>query len=266
MIPPAGQLFNVVMDDGCALACRQDGPEDAQPLLLSGSLGCAMALWDDQVEAMAGRFRVIRYDPRGHGRSDAPTGAYGIDRLARDAVAVLDVLGVERAAFCGISMGGMVGQRLGVVAPERLTRLVLACTSANMGPPSGWTDRIAAVMRGGMGAVADSVLDRWFSPEFRAADKGAVERLRDMLLATSPVGYAGCCAALRDMDQRATARLIAVPVLVITGARDPATPPEHGRFLAEQIPGAVHHELATAHLANVEHPAGFNTALLDFLI
>ncbi len=251
----------IVVGDGCALACTVEGPADAPAVLLSPSLGTTMAMWDGQAAHLAGRWRVIRYDPRGHGGSNAPPGAYGLDRLARDAVELLDGLGIASAAFCGLSMGGMVGQRLGVVAPDRFPRLVLACTSAYMGPPSAWQGRIEAVAQGGMEAVADAVVARWFTPGFRERDPAAVARVRAMLAATSPQGYAGCCAALRDMDQRATARLISVPTLVITGAQDPATPPRDGRRLADAIPGARHLELDAAHLANIEAQAAFNAAL-----
>lgn len=261
MTPPG----RITVGDGCALACRVEGPEGAPVVLLSPSLGTTMAMWDAQAAVLAGRFRVIRYDPRGHGGSDAPPGAYGLDRLAQDAVELLDGLGVRRATFCGLSMGGMVGQRLGVVAPDRFPRLVLACTSAYMGPPVGWEARIEAVARGGMGALADAVIERWFTPGFRAGNAASVARARAMLLETPPQGYAGCCAALRDMDQRATARLVSAETLVITGVHDRATPPADGLLLADRISDARHLQLDAAHLANVEAQDAFNTALIDFM-
>lgn len=260
----SGELAVTRLGDGCRLAWRFDGPVGAPVLLLSNSLGTTHALWSPQMAAFTRTWRVLRYDVRGHGASDAPAGAYGIDRLARDAVELLDAAGVERAAFCGLSMGGMVGQRLAVTAPERLSALVLANTSAWMGP-GGWQARIAAAEAQGMAAVAEAVIARWFTPRFRAADPASVETVRAQLLATSPVGYAGCCAALRDMDQRATAPLIRTPTLVVAGAWDAATPPAHARVLADAVPDAAYVELEAAHLSNVEAGEAFNRAVCAFL-
>ncbi|MDQ0507122.1 3-oxoadipate enol-lactonase [Xanthobacter agilis] len=255
----------VTLGDGCRLAYRFDGPAEAPVLLLSNSLGTSFEMWAPQMPALTQRFRVLRYDSRGHGRSDAPAGAYGMDRLGRDVVELLDALGLDRVGFCGLSKGGMVGQWLGARAPERLDRLVLANTAAHMGPPSGWESRIGAVRAGGMAALADAAIARWFTPEFVARVPDQVASVRDMLLATPVEGYAACCAAIRDMDLRLTAPLIRVPTVVIAGAHDPATPPEQGRFLADAIPGARIVELDTAHLSNIEAPAAFTAALLDAL-
>lgn len=252
-------------DDGCSIAFDFQPVTGKPVLLLSPSLGTTMALFEPQVEALAGRYSLLRYDARGHGQSQAPIGAYSMDRLGRDAVALLDHLGVERAHYAGVSLGGMVGQWLGCRAPERLLRLVLANTSAFMGPPDGWAARIAAVSEQGATAIADAVIERWFSPEFRAMHPARVDHARAMLVRTDPLGYAGCCAAIRDMDLRPTAALIAVPTLVIAGARDPATPLDHARFLAGHIRGARLVELDAAHLANLEQPYAFNRALAEFL-
>lgn len=258
--------MHVMLGDGCRLVCRFDGPDDAPVLVLSNSLGTALDMWAPQLPAFAERFRVLRYDSRGHGGSDAPPGAYSIDRLGRDVVELLDALGVARAHFCGLSKGGFVGQWLGVRAPERIDRLVLANTAAYMGPPSGWQQRIDRVLHDGMGAIAETVLERWFTPAFCARAPEAVEPIRRMLLATPPAGYAGCCAAIRDMDLRPTAPLIARPALVVAGAADPATPPER----ADELAGLMRAEarvvrLDAAHLANVEQPDAFAAAVLDFL-
>ncbi len=258
-------LAHAAVGDGVRLAWRMDGPAGAPVLVLSNSLGTTHAMWAPQMAAFAQRRRVLRYDTRGHGASDAPAGAYGIDRLAQDVVELMDAAGVPRADVCGLSLGGMTAQRLGVVAPGRIDRLVLANTSAFMGPPAAWRARIEAVSASGMAAVADGVVARWFTPVFRERDPAAVSRVRDMLLAADPAGYAGCCAAIRDMDQRATAALIRAPTLVIAGAHDPATPPEHGRLLAAAVPGAVHRELQAAHLSNVEAPGPFGQAVLEHL-
>jgi 3-oxoadipate enol-lactonase len=255
----------VVVDDGRRIAIRIDGAVGRPPLMLSNSLGTTYRMWDAQMPHLSETFRVIRYDSRGHGQSDAPAGDYSIARLAADALAVLDSLHIETAAFVGLSKGGMVGQWLGAQAPERLTRLVLANTAAWMGPPQGWQDRIEAVMRDGMGAVTEAVLERWFTPGFRDAAPERVAPVRDMLLATAPQGYAGCCAAIRDMDQRASLGAIGVPTLVIGGLQDPATPPAKAEEIAEGVAGSRLVMLDAAHLSNIEQHEAFTAALLDFL-
>lgn len=255
----------IAMGDGCRLAYRFDGPSDAPVLVLSNSLGTRMAMWEAQVPAFSERFRVLRYDSRGHGASDAPPGAYGLDRLGRDVVELLDALGLDRVAFCGLSLGGMVGQWMGMRAPERLTRLVLANTSGFMGPPSAWDARIAAALSQGMAPLAAASVARWFTPDFAARDPQAVAAIEDGLMRTSPQGYAGCCAAIRDMDLRRVASLIPTPALVISGTADPATPPDHGEALATTLPDARLTLLDAAHLSNVEQPAAFTAAVLGFL-
>jgi len=255
----------VVVDDGRRIAVRIDGPVDRPPLLLSNSLGTTLRMWDVQMPGLSEAFRVIRYDSRGHGQSDAPAGDYTIARLAADALAVLDSLHIETAAFVGLSKGGMVGQWLGAHAPHRLTRLVLANTAAWMGPAQGWQSRIDTVMEDGMGAITDAVLERWFTPGFRDAAPEAVAPVRDMLLATPPQGYAGCCAAIRDMDQRASLGAISVPTLVIGGLRDPATPPAKAEEIAAAVADSRLAMLDAAHLSNIEQPQAFTAALLDFL-
>lgn len=255
---------SIVAGDGCRIAYRLDGREGAPVLALSNSLGTAMAMWEPQMAVFSRHFRVLRYDSRGHGRSGAPAGSYSIDRLGRDVVELLDALGIARVSFCGLSKGGMVGQWLGWRAPERLDRLVLANTSACMGPPEGWDARIRTVLAEGMGAMAEPVLQRWFRPAFLEAAPHAVAPVRAMLLATSPAGYAGCCAAIRDMDQRPLLPLIQAPTLVIAGTHDPATPIDHAEQLAREIPDARLVALDAAHLSNVEQPGAFASAVLDF--
>lgn len=254
----------IVTRDGCGIAYRLHGPEDAPVLLLSNSLGTAMAMWDPQMPAFTAKRRVLRYDSRGHGASDVPAGSYSIDRLGRDVVELLDALDIETVDFCGVSKGGMVGQWLGWRAPERLTRLILANTSPYMGPPSGWDERIRMVRASGMGAMTDAVLERWFTPGFRAKAGPALDAVRALLLATDPQGYAGCSAAIRDMDQRRVLPLIDVPTLVIAGDADPATPIEHSHLLADGIRGAELRILQAAHLSNVEQPDAFAEAVLTF--
>ena len=259
-----GDAGMVAVGDGVRLAFRFDGPSEAPVLMLSHSLGTDSEMWGPQVLALRDRFRILRYDARGHGRSDAPSGAYGMDRLGRDAIELLDALGVARAAFCGVSMGGMVGQWLGARAPERLSALVLANTSACMGA-SGWQSRIDQVLTQGVQSVADEVIKRWFTNAFIARDPETVARTRATLAATTAQGYAGCSCAIRDMDQRPTAALIRTPTLVIGGSHDVATPPEHARFLAGAIGPSEYLELDAAHLSNLEAAEAFNQGVGRFL-
>lgn len=251
--------------DGCRIAWRIDGPEGAPVLMLSNSLGTRMDMWLPQLPALSQSFRVLRYDQRGHGASDAPAGAYGLDRLGRDAVELLDALGLDKVDFCGLSLGGMTGQWLGVHAPERFNRIILANTAAYMGPPSGWQGRIGVVLEKGVGEIATAVLDRWFTPEFLTESPEAVASVRVFLDETSGPGYAGCCAAIRDMDLRPVIGVIKNPVLVIIGGRDPATPPAQGQEIVDAIPGAKGVTFDAAHLSNVEQPEAFTKAVLDFL-
>jgi 3-oxoadipate enol-lactonase len=254
------------LGDGARLAYRLEGPREGAVLLLSNSLGTRLEMWDPQVDAFAARFRVLRYDSRGHGESEATPGAYSLDRLGRDALELLDVLGLERVHFCGLSLGGMIGQWLGFKAPERIHRMVLANTSPYMGPPSGWQQRIETVQREGMAAVAESSVSRWFTPGFAAGQPEAIRPIREALLANSAQGYAGCCAAIRDMDLRPTAQLVSPPALIIAGAQDPSTPPEISDALARAMPRPPRVvRLDAAHLSNVEQPEAFARAVLDFL-
>lgn len=251
--------------DGCSIHYHLEGPDDAPVLMLSNSLGTDIGMWEPQMAAFTARFRVLRYDSRGHGKSDAPPGPYTIDRLGRDALGLLDALGLSRVRFCGLSKGGMVGMWLGANAADRIERLVLCNTSAQLGPPAPWDDRIRAVREGGMAALTDAVLERWFTASFRAAAPEKTAPVRRMLLATPPEGYIGCCAAVRDMDQTETIRAIRAPTLVISGAQDPATPPAHGALIAGRIPGARMVTLDAAHLSNIEAAPAYNDAVLGFL-
>ncbi|MCC7216432.1 MAG: 3-oxoadipate enol-lactonase [Burkholderiales bacterium] len=250
---------------GTHLHYRLDGEPGAPVVLLSNSLGTTLDMWEPQAALLAQRYCVVRYDTRGHGQSDVPPGPYAMDVLGRDAVALLDHLGIARAAFCGLSLGGMTGMWLGVHAPQRVSRLVLANTAAHMGAPDAMNERIAAVTAGGVAAIAAAVLDRWFTPEFAAREPARVAAVKAMLDRTPAAGYVACCHAIRDMDQRADIARIGVPTLVVAGTHDPSTPPAAGRFLAERIPGARYVELPAAHLSNIEAASAFNAALAAFL-
>lgn len=255
----------ITCGDGCQLHYRFDGPEDAPVLVLSNSLGTAMSMWEPQLARFTKDFRVLRYDQRGHGLSDAPRGAYSMDRLGRDVVELLDALELQHVNFCGLSLGGMTGQWLGIRCPERLQRLVLANTSPFMGPPSAWDERITMVYQQGLASLAEASAQRWFTPEFLAAQPRQVATFQARLAGCSQVGYAGCCAAIRDMDMRPSLGLIPVPCLVIGGENDPATPRDHSEALLQGIPGAVLTMLPAAHLSNVEQPDAFADAMLGFI-
>lgn len=259
------QTGKITVSDGASIAWALDGPEDAPVIVLSNSLGTTRDLWIYQLPFLMQTHRVLRYDTRGHGLSDAPQGAYGLDRLGRDVVDLLEGLHIAQADFCGVSLGGMTGQWLAMHAPEKLRRVVLANTAAYMGPPSGWQGRIETILKQGMGAIAEAVLERWFTPEFRADHADKVGAVRQTLLSIPPQGYAGCCAAIRDMDMRPVLRVIDKPVLVINGLRDPATPPAEGELIAKSISGAKLAACDGAHLSNIEQADAFNAALRDFL-
>lgn len=246
-----------------------DGPDDAPALLISNSLGTTFGMWATQMATLTARFRVVRYDTRGHGASSVPEGPYTIDQLGQDALAILDHLGIERAHFIGLSMGGLTGVWLASYAPQRMLRVVLANTGAKIGTAETWNPRIDALRESGAKTLPDtmaqSVVERWFTSRYRDAKNPAIEPVRRMLLETSAPGYAANCAAIRDADLRARLPLIRVPVLVIAGTHDPSTPPQLGRDIADAVPGARYVELDAAHLSNIEQAGAFNAAVLDFL-
>lgn len=243
-----------------------DGPVGAPALVLSNSLGTTLEMWEPQVARLTESFRVVRYDRRGHGRSPVAAGATTIDDLGGDLVELLDELALERIAFCGLSLGGVIGMWLAVNAPARVERLALCCTAASFAPRQGWVDRAATVRADGMGAIADAVLGRWFRPSFRDTHPDVVARFREMLVSTPAEGYAACCDALADADLTSRLGRIAAPTLVLTGADDPVAPPATGAALAAAIPDATHTVVqGAAHIANVEQPDAFTAALLRHL-
>jgi len=246
------------------LAHRFDGPGDGPVLVLASSLGATNRMWESQVPALAERFRVLRYDTRGHGESDVTPGPYTVGDLGEDVLALLDELGIERVSFCGLSLGGLTGMWLARNAPGRIDRLVLS--SAHIPPAEMWTERARVVRADGTAEIAEAVVGRWFTPMFAEAHPDVVAAYRAMVASTPPEGYASCAEAVGAWDFRSELAKISAPTLVIAGAEDPATPPEHGRYLAEHIAGARLVVLdAAAHLANVEQPEAFTAAVLDFL-
>lgn len=249
------------------IAYRLDGPADAPVLVLSNSLGTTMAMWDAQVEALARTFRVLRYDTRGHGGSgegDASSG-YTLDQLGGDVLRLLDGLGIERAGFCGISMGGLIGLWLGVHAGARLERLVVANSAARIGTAAGWNERAEHVATSGMDAVADGARGRWFTEAFAQRAPTVVDDLVEGLRRTSPAGYAACCRALGAADLRDQIHAIAVPTLLVAGRYDPVTTVDDAVFMRERIPGARCVTLDASHLSNVEAKQAFTDQLLSFI-
>jgi 3-oxoadipate enol-lactonase len=258
-------MSQITTDDGVVIHYRLDGPEDAPVLVLSNSLGTSLSMWDPQMPALQQRFRVLRYDTRGHGRSGLSPAPYQVDRLGRDVIALLDALDIPQAMFCGLSMGGMTGMWLGVHAPQRFSKLVLCNTAAKIGTPEVWNTRIATVESNGMAAIVSGVIQRWFTDGFVAAQPATVETISAMLLATAPKGYCDACGAVRDMDQRDSIAAIRAPTLVIAGTHDLATPAADGRLAAGRIPGAQYVEFPAAHLSNIEVAADFTKELTGFL-
>ena len=243
-----------------------EGPVDAPVLVLSNSLGTTLAMWDEQAPALSERFRLLRYDHRGHGGSPVPAGPYTIEDLGRDVIALLDRLGVERFSFCGLSLGGMVGMWLASEAPERIDRLVLCCTSARF-DPDAYESRARTVRQHGVTKVAEAVLERWFTPAFRKSHPEVAEWAMDMLHDTPPEGYAGCCEAIAAAELPGRLGVIRAPTLVIAGADDSAAPPDRLELIRDSVPDAHLIVLSpAAHLANVEQPRAATRAILDHLV
>jgi 3-oxoadipate enol-lactonase len=244
---------------------RLEGRSDLPAIVLSHSLGCDLGMWAPQMPDLLNHFQVLRYDVRGHGASAIPPGDYTLDQLGQDVLALADKLKLPKFAFCGISMGGAVGQWLAMNAPQRLTKLILANTSAKFGEPEIWDARRKAVLEGGMQAIVDATMQRFFSAENQQSVWA--QSTRAIVLGIDPTGYAACCTALRNADTRSELGKISASTLVIGSDRDPSTPWEgNGSVLARDIPKAQAVRLHTAHLSNLEQPRAFTTAVLDFLL
>lgn len=250
-----GEPFNIVVE----------GPADAPVLMFSNSLSSNLHMWDAQAAALKERFRTIRYDSRGHGKSVAGKGPYSIAQLGADALAIMDALKLDKVHFCGLSKGGMVGQWLLTHHRERIGKAVLANTAARMPPPELWNGRIRNVSHNGMAAIVDATIERWFTKGFVERSPALVATVKAMIAATPAHGYCGCCAAIRDMDQRETIRSITNPVLLISGQHDPATTPAMMELLKERIKGAHWVSLDASHISNIEQPEAFTRALAEFL-
>lgn len=238
----------------------------APALLLLNPLGTSLEVWDEQLAALSERFELIRFDARGHGRSTIGTHAEAtIDLLATDALNVLNACGVARAHLCGVSLGGMIAMHVATKWPDRVLKAALCSTSPYMPTRENWETRIQTVMTQGMPALVEATLGRWFTPQFHQEHPDKVQAVRAMLLETSPQGYAACCAAIRDMDQRDSIRSITAKTLVIGGTADTSTTPEHAKLIASTIPEAKLAMLEGAHLVNIERADEFNATLIEFL-
>jgi 3-oxoadipate enol-lactonase/4-carboxymuconolactone decarboxylase len=250
---------------GARIYWRLDGAADKPVLVLLNSIGLDLSLYDLAVPHLTPDFRVLRLDTRGHGASDAPAGDYSLDLLADDLLAVMDAANVAKAAICGTSLGAMIAMALAPRAPERVEALILACTSPAM-DPSTWDQRLALIRAEGLGAIVEAVLGRFFSDDFRARRPDVIDTVRAGILAQSPDGYCGCSAAIRDMALLDRLPAITAPTLVLTGAKDIATPFEgHGDRIVAAIPDARHAVVEGAHLPSLEAPVAFAGAVRGFL-
>ncbi|WP_371419848.1 3-oxoadipate enol-lactonase [Tardiphaga sp.] len=250
--------------DGCLLNVSVEGRDSGPTLMMSNSLGCTMAMWEPQMPALTKLFRVIRYDRRGHGKSGM-NGPTSMERYGRDVLAILDDLNIDKVHWCGLSMGGMVGQWLGANAPERFNKIILANTSCYYPDPTNWHNRIKAVREGGLASVADAVIGGWLTADFREREPETTARMKAMLIASPVEGYLAACEALSTLDQRALLPKIKSPTLVIAGRQDNATPVSAGEMIRSGIPGASMTLLDAAHISNVEQPYAFTDAVVGFL-
>jgi 3-oxoadipate enol-lactonase len=257
---------DIKTDDGATIHVEVEGPNHAPVLMLSNSLGTNLHMWDDQVAPFTQHFRLVRYDRRGHGQSSVPKGPYPMERLGRDVLAVIDALNIAKINWCGLSMGGMVGQWLGANAGDRIDKLILSNTSSYFPDKAGWDARIKTVREKGLGAIVDANMERWFTKTYREHATAAMDQMRTMFLATKPEGYIGCGEGIRDMDHRPLLSKITAPTLVIAGRHDPATPLEGNEFIREHIPGARIAVLEAAHIANLEQPKVYADTVLGFLL
>jgi 3-oxoadipate enol-lactonase len=243
-----------------------DGSEHAPTLVLSNSLGTNLSLWEPQLPTFTKSFRVLRYDTRGHGQTEVTQGEYSIEQLGGDVVGLLDALKLNRVNFCGLSVGGMTGMWLGVNAPQRLEKLVLCNTAPQIGKLETWNERIEKVRESGTKSVADQVVERWFTPTFRAKEPTMVAKTKEMITSTSSDGYAGACAAVRDFNFWDKVGTIQSPTLVIAGTHDQSVPPADAQKLALSIKGARYVELKAAHISNIEAADKFTAEVASFLV
>jgi 3-oxoadipate enol-lactonase len=263
---PQKAMMHTVKINGTEIACRFDGPDGGRVVLMSNSLMADHTMWDVTAPALAGRYRVLRYDTRGHGGSGTTPGPYSIAMLADDALALLDALGIGKAHVVGLSMGGMIAQQLGARFPERVNSLSLCDTASEMPPRTLWEERFATAKSEGIPGLVEGTLKRWFTPGFIARDPASVDKVRRMILGTGVEGYFGCAAAVRDLAQTTMLLRIKAPTLILVGRDDPACTVEQSTVLKRMIDGSEMVVIENAaHLANIEQPEAFNRALRSFI-
>lgn len=250
--------------DSVSLHYERSGRIGAQTLMLSTSLGATMEMWEPQREAFEPNFDLIRYDMRGHGQSSIAQGPYSIEMLSIDVLALIESLNLNNVIFCGISIGGAIGQWIAINAPERFRGFVLSNTAAKIGTLEGWTERIAAVEQSGLAAIADRSIQGWLTAEYRETNPEITTKLKRMLLSCDPAGYIAACAAVRDFDFRNSLDTIRKPVCILAGTQDGSTTVADAAFLRDSIAGASLIELPAAHISNVEAPDAFSAAVLNF--
>ena len=241
------------------------GCDDGEALVFSNSLGTDLRMWDRVLPSLENRYRILRYDMRGHGKSSVPPGPYTAAQLGSDLLFLLDHLALGRVNLCGLSLGGLIAMWIGIHAPQRVDRMILANTAASFGPPERWDERIAMVQSSGMEPMALATLERWFTPAYREQHPEEMQTACRMIAATNAVGYAGCCGALRDADVRREIGAIEAPCLVVVGAHDEATPPSEGQALHAALRNSSLVELDASHLSAWERPGEFGGAVLAFL-
>jgi 3-oxoadipate enol-lactonase len=243
-----------------------DGPADGGVVIFANSLGADLRIWDEVVTPLTGSLRTIRYDMRGHGLTPAPDPPYSIGQLAEDLERLTDALEISRATLCGISVGGQVALQVAHDRPHQVQGLILCDTSYRVGTREMWTQRIGAVMEGGIAAISDAVISRWFSDAYRSSKSDEAAGYRYMLERSTVAGYTGVCAALRDADLESVARAVRCPTLVLCGDQDQATPPELNKALADAIPGAHFESIpAAGHLPCIEQPAILSAHVASFV-
>jgi 3-oxoadipate enol-lactonase len=250
--------------NGASLHYQFDGAGSAPVILFSNSLGTNLHMWDAQRSTLSKTYRVLRYDSRGHGQSEATPGPYTIEMLGKDAIGLLDALNIRRVLCCGLSLGGVIAQWLGVHARDRLNAIVISNSAAKIGNDDFWNKRIERLREGGIAPVAEAQLLRWFTEKYVAANPDVIERMKQMFVATPVDGYIATCEAIRDSDLRGAINHIQTPTLVLAGAHDVVTPPADGKFMAVGIPGAQYAEMNASHLSNIEDATNFTSTILDF--
>lgn len=256
--------MQTISTNGITLHIRDEGPRDGRVVMFANSLGTDLRVWDALLPLLPAGLRIVRYDKRGHGLSDATPAPYAMDQLVADAEGICDSLGLRDITFVGLSIGGLIGQGLAARRPDLVRALVLMDTAAKIGTASMWQDRIDTINAKGVEALADPILERWFTPGFRATNPGFA-MWRNMLTRTTVAGYTGCCAAIAEADLTGTTRALTLPVMALAGDQDGSTPPDLVRATAD-LCGAAFHVIADAgHIPCVEQPEATARLLTEFL-